>query len=398
MKQLRTTFPACVADEKGYLYYVTCEEHAIKRMCLKDRKVEYIDNPDDYDPFIWTGVDSMAYESGKLYLLEQGGRWVMEYSVLEKRSRIFDINCGFYSCLNIASVSVFEGKLFLCPSFKDVMVIIDLETGNVEERPDLCGGEKYVFHREDIVYVYGGKKIPSPYGLFSCGCRVETDMWIFLEREPIVIRYGLLTGAVKRYQLPEEMKGSIHAVWKEDIFYILTVEGNIYLWETGMEKAELLWSAEGEAPYPYFRKMAVTDKNIWLLPFLGEDIYIIDLKQKEKKKYDGYPKDFHYYTDLDPEKSRYFDYCEDSENYYFAMHCTNYILVIEKVTGQGKWISPIEPDLYDKIKYYKNSGLRNYIEEDFGLDGLFSIIEQGESIGDETEKMKSGRNMWNILK
>ena len=91
MNHLKTLFPACVTDNKGNMYYVTHVEHAIKELDLKTRRTRYIGNPGSYIPREWSGVDKIVFHNEKLYLFEQSGKEVMEYSLLEKTSRFFDL-------------------------------------------------------------------------------------------------------------------------------------------------------------------------------------------------------------------------------------------------------------------------------------------------------------------
>lgn len=392
---LKTLFPACAVEKKSFLYYITHEEHALKRMNILSGKVEYIDNPKGYDPFKWMGADVILYKDEKLYLFEQNGRWMMEYSILNAKSKIYEINCSLNSCLNIAAVSIYNDSVYICPSFRNVMIIVDLKLGQVTETGSLCPNKRYVFAKESEIYMYGERNISVPHRLFSCGCRVETNMWIFLERESYAICYDLLLGKVKEYQLPTYIKGCVHAVWKDGKFYVLSVDGNVYLWHVLENKAELLWESGGNKFYPYFHKIAVTQKNIWVFPSLGNDIYIVDLKVQKGEKYDAYPKGFQYY--IFSEKSRYFEFCEDDEYYYFAMHCTNFVLIIDKASGEERWLKPIEPNIEQKLLYYVKNHRGDYTE---GQDDLKKFLNEFHEIEDfyKQKRIDMAELIWSAVK
>lgn len=397
MNYAKLLFPACIVDDADNLYYVTHEEHVIKKLDLRKGKTEYIDNPEGYIPTEWYGVDKLFFSDGKLYLFEQNGKRMLQYSLEEKISRCFDLNCNISNCNNLAACTIYDNTLFIFHSFANRVVKINLDSGKIVSKKELCPNIDYIFNREKDSYCVSGKKIDVFHKLYSCGCQVNNDMWLFTERKQMVLKYDLSTEKYVQYFLPQIIKGCVHAIWKNELFYILSVEGNVYSWDFFNNKVEILFDCRNEYVYPCFGMIAVTDETVWLLPCLGEHIYIINLKNKEKKRYSAYPEDFKYYTD--PNRSKFYGYDEDKRSYYYAMHSANYILVIEKRSGKETWLKPVEPDLNEKTEYYKNNyPIQQYDELEFGLEGYLMILAKKRFVSHKKEERGLGESVWHTLK
>ena len=396
MNHLKTLFPACVTDNKGNMYYVTHVEHAIKELDLNTRRTRYIGNPGSYIPREWSGVDKIVFHNEKLYLFEQSGKEVMEYSLLEKTSRFFDLKYCMHNCDNWASCVVYNSTLFMFPCFSNVLIKVDLKGNGVVEKENLCLDMDFVYMHEKSRGVSKGVELSIPHRLYSCGCQTDSDIWLFTERKGIVLKYDLLTGTSIQRMLPKDIKGCIHAVWKEGLFYILSTEGSVYSWNPADGKAEMLFDSRNRYPFPYFCKIAVTDTNIWVMPCFGEDILIIDLKDGNERTYSECPKDFYYFED--PNMSKYYGTFEDDVNCYFAMHSANYLLIIEKKTGKEKWLKPVEPELYEKVGYYKDYDTQEYEESDLELKGLFMLLDEKKCDVDKAKGENTGKIMWDRLR
>lgn len=392
MELRRALFPACYADGKGNLYYVIHNRHAIRKLNLKKNIAEYIDNPEGYIPEEWSGIDKIWGYEDKLYLFEQNGDRMLEYSLRDQKSRCFLLNCGMHSCDNWAAFTVCNNVLFAFASYLNRIIKIELNSGELKKDSFPIDD---IFKLEKKLETLNKGKNKIPCKLFSCGCRVDDDIWLFMEQNTYVLKYNLFSGECKTYSLPEEIRGCNYAVWKENIFYILSNEGNVYLWNPLKAKKEILFDSENRN-YPYFSKLIVTDTNIWIMPYMGEDIYVVNLKDRGFCKYDRYPNDFSYLED--PNRSKYYEYTEDEENVYFAMHSANYVLCIERKSGKEKWIKPKEPELEEEIRYCKSCGMSQYDEFEFGIKGFFMAVEHREECLYGDKKLLIGDLVWNRVK
>lgn len=390
MSILETLFPACVADKEGFLYYVTHSEHAIKRLDLKNYKVEYLDNPEGYIPKQWAGVDKILLDNDNLYLFEQNGQKLLEYSLLKKSSRCFDLKCNIFSCGSWAICTIHNHVIWAFPSYANKVIKIDLINGKVEERT--FADIDYSFNQKDELFISCGKEIEISYKLFSCGCKIDNEIWLFTERKPFFLKYDLSKDIYEKSSLPVMIRSCVWALYRKYVLYILSAEGKLYCWDVFNNRAELLFDSGKR--YPYYNRFIVTDTNIWLIPFFGEDIYVIDLKTKRKSKYSRYPKDFCYR--IEAERSKYFEYCEDKNNYYFAMHSANYLLIIEKDSGAGRWLKPIEPQLEERAAYYiRNYGM-NFCEFMWDLKDWIRICTDKYNVYKNNKNI--GKNIWKTIR
>ena len=175
-------------------------------------------------------------------------------------------------------------------------------------------------------------------------------MWIFTEKERVVIDYDITLERFERYLLPESIKTCVWAEYKDNLFYILTKEGKLYKWLKNEEMGEEIYDFGLEKKYPYFNLFVIAGGSLWLLPGTGGEISVIDLENRTEKIYDNYPNGFKYFA---PETwSKYFTKYEDEKYYYFSMHSGNYILSIDKTDGQEKWIQPQKIEQEKRADFY----------------------------------------------
>lgn len=389
----KTLFPASAIDKNSILYYVTHYEHIIKKLDLSTGEVEYIDSPKEFDLKFWDGIDKLFWCNDILYLFEQNGKRILKYSLLEKVSKCINLNCTTYLWDNWVSCSIYNNCIFAFQSFANQVVKIDFQANRVKKQK--IGLEiSYNFEQENEIYTFENKKLNIPHKLYSCSYQIGNDIWLFTEKLQVVVKYNLITEKGIKCELPDEIKGCIHAVWYKKIFYILSIDGNVFSWNYLNNHVVCLFDSKGEFQYPFFYKLAITDKNIWILPSLGKDIFVIDLENLKEKKYSAYPEDFCYIGGSS--RSKYYGYSEDIMNYYFAMHSANYLLIINKTDGKAKWIRPKEPDFNKQINYYQKKDRIQFEKAELGLKEFIFFTSERDRLEIIKEK-QIGKFIWNIF-
>lgn len=388
-KELCALFPACAVID-GKLLCITDVEHIFEKIDINDGKVECIDDPKGYTPYKWSGTDMILPTKEIIYMLEQNGEKVLKYSPLNNECHFFDIKCNDHFCSNFVGAVIYGDQMYIFPRYRDGVLKLNLNSGsikNIERFERLCPDVDYKFCQEEKI----------PHSLFACSCQVETHMWVFTETDKVVIDYDITKEQFTRYMLPERIKSCVRAEYSDDLFYILTIEGEIYSWspESGAEKK--IYDFGQEKRYPYFGTIIITGKRLWTLPLFGNDIYVIDLEKNNCEVYSDYPTDFGYFAFDD--WGKYFSYCSDEEYYYFAMHSANYILSINKRNGQERWIKPKEAD--EHREYFFDLRIKQFIYgEDIIYDvyDLIEILKKDFRVRRDVDENGLGGMIWDSVK
>ena len=380
-------FLSCIV-RGNKLYFISEAELVLMRMDISSGEIEYIDNPYIVNStgnfrVRWKLADRMLSYNKNIYILECDGTRMIEYHVEKNTCRYFDINCSVYVCSNYAGFTIYKDKAYIFPSFLNELVVVDLISGEVEREEKIC---------KDISYIPDLKKA-IPHKLFSCGCRIENSEWVFMEQNNEVIEYDLEKRYIQNHKIPKVIHGCVHAEWKDNIFYILDLEGKLYTWNVENHDVED-WLLDTGRPYPNYREMVVTKKKIWILPEIGEDILLIEKETRKSEKYYKYPSDFRYAA---PENySKYYVHCEDKENYYFSMHSGNYLFCVEKESGKERWIKPYFTKIKKVIDYYKKNSM-------FISEGVYTLSNYMKFIIDDKSDINGqvsyiGEKIWKGMK
>lgn len=380
--ELYKLFPTCVIQDEA-LYCVTDCEHIFEKIDINNGNIEYLDDPKGFDFQKWSGTDSILIYGENLYFLEQNGEHIMKYILSENSVKYIDLRCNDYFCSNFAGAAIYNGKIYVFPKFRNSIFKIDFDGIVIEEK--LCPELNYFFDKEEEL----------PHMLFSCSCQIKNHIWLFTENQRLIIDYDLTQEKFEKYMLSESIGSCIRAVYKDKRFYILNYDGKVYKWFPEEKNEQLVYDFRQKKSYSQFRSIIIAGENLWLLPFLGEDIIIFNLRTKDCKVYNDYPADFKYNAPND--WSKYFTYCDNQQYYYFSMHSGNYILVIDKKNGTEHWIKPQANSYIKKILLYlkreKNipectiGGIKDYME----------CLKRKEIIDRKIQYICNGKLIWNSL-
>lgn len=384
--ELSALFPVCtVLNEK--IFYITDGEHIFEKLDTQNGIVEYIEDPKGYKPREWSGTDRILVDEKYIYLLEQNGKHIMKYSLLNHECEYIDLNCNDYVYNNFAGAVIYNGMMYIFPRYRDGVVKVDLKSDCLVNKDCLCPDIEYCFNEKE--------EIPS--ALFACSYQIENHMWIFTEKARIVIDYNISEEQFDRYVLPESIKSCVRVVYKYGVFYILTIEGKIFTWSPDGGSEQELYDFGQKEAYPYFATIIIAGELLWVLPFWGKDICVIKLKTGKCVIYNSYPADFGYFA---PDNwGKYYFYCSDKNHYYFAMHSGNYILTIDKKSGQEQWIKPRGSEEEKNIFYLRNSR-EKLTNENLCFDMLdfIKILKKNFYTQEEYKGNNVGLMIWNTIK
>lgn len=342
----RIQFSACV--KKGDdIYFPTRYGNFYMKLNLITKRTEYIDFEVD-DKEVSLGIaDYIDMEDNVIFQFNLDGRYVLLFDLDSKQIKKIDVDCQSKGWGNYLFCTYYDEKLFIFTKYKHTIAIINLKNNQVICDDKIC---KYICEND----------LPD----LSAACKVNDQIWLFSNDGKKVVSYNLSTHKEKWYELPLKINQCRHCIYRNKKFYILDNKGNIYVWDKKQEY--LLFSIPNAKPEEYGRIVA-TDKNLVVLPALGESIYIYDFSKNEIQRNVNYPLHFKY--SIQSEWSKYYGFCEDENNYFFAMRLSNYLLKIKKQDGTIEWISPVIPDLRETIDRCKRYSNNTYLE------GMISLSE-----------------------
>lgn len=351
----RFQYSICCKSEND-IFFFTRYYSMLMKLNLTDYKMEYVkDSKGRFLPFK-DCADGIIIAGHIVYQLNNGGKSVLKFDMNAGTYRELNIDCGCKPWGNYAAYADYLDKLYIFPRYRKDVIVIDKNTDEVKYDDSVKDKLKESKGYDEEMY-------------WSQGCRKGDSVWLISNDGKIAISYSLIENKISIYNLPIDIQKCSHFVVYDDLFYILDYMGNVYTWDTSEEK--LLFSIP-DVNYGECGRLVLTDKNIYVLPSIGNDILIYDKKNGTVREYTGYPDDFEY--SIIEDWSKYYGYCEDEKNYYYAMRLSNYIPVIDKTEGQIQWIKPIFPDFKESYAIYGNAGDKLYDEKMFSLDEYLDAI------------------------
>lgn len=372
-------FSSC-ALINGDIYSVTNMDSIPIKVNLKTRKMSCISQ--GKDKFI--NSEDILADNDEMYLLEQNGYRMMKFNVETGLYKYYTIFCHRKEWGNYAAYAKFKKKIYIFPKYMDYMVKIDLETGLIKKDPSLYS---------EVKKLYKKSKDNEGFIYFWYGFQSKKQVWLFQKSKKEVYVYDLEVENWKQYILPLEVNSCVHIVLKNRIFYILSSEGEIYTWNLDNNDMKVLADFQISSDDNAFVRIAVTDNMIFMLPGTEKNIYWLNLKDGSRGMYKDYPTCFEYCS---PDIwSKYLGYCEDNNNYYFAMRSSMFILCINKKNSDLKWLEIDPPSDKEYFGAHYKIGDLLY-ENQWSLQELIDYMDF-ENI--DTRKWENiGRIIWNQIK
>ena len=345
--------------ENGIIQFSKSISSEISRMAAK---VDWFIRADDY-----------------LLATDMWGNHAYLYEPKENRWIELEISCHGKPWGNFIDVFLYHGYIYIIPRYREFLVKIDFKKRTVlqMECPVLQQIEK-----ERVV-----------------SCRNENFIYFFERYGNKVFAFDLKTGHYTQKELPDVMYDIVSIRIHKDTFFILSECGCLDSWEEGPNVLHRMAEPIGENGSKIFTDLAVTDQNIWLLPQLGDDIYILDCRDGMLKRYDEYPSNFAYADVTNYSKFAYGQ--EYREKIYFGMHSANHLLEIDKKTGTAEWLAPILPTEQETYLYRQRYGLS--FEEKEKEVSLHEYVKKIPQMDDtevlyENKERTIGAEIWETLK
>lgn len=322
--------------------------------------------------------ENMIVDGSDIYLLEIEGYYILKYNIDSNQCHKCRIDCHKNDWGNYAAYAKYKRNIYIFPKYISKIVKVNLDKNMVISNID------YNLYNEDEK-----EEIKFEYGI-----QEKNFIWLFQKEGSQIIVYDMETDSWKSYTLPQKVKYCVHVVLRNCIFYILSMEGKIYSWDIQNNSMRMIADCSDSSEHTSsFGRIVVINELIYLLPALSELIYKIDIETGKAEIFDDYPEDFQY---IEPEGwSKYSDYCEDENCYYFSMRSSAYIFCIDKKSGVTRWICPkisVENYFNAQMKYF---GM-NLEEGLWNLKNLLSIKTDLIKMDEKNDLVKA--QIWRQLK
>lgn len=314
-----------------------------------------------------------------LLIISMWGKEVYIYDAESDRWDMLDIDCHQKEWGNF--LGIFESKelVYIVPRYREYIIGINPATKRIQRLNCSFISQLDV---ENVV-----------------SCLKDDFLYFFDGTNHCVSIFYLKTGKCQ-YIKVDGILGKIAAVqYHENTFYILFESGKTVVWNEQDSSLETVIAPIDEALPACFAQLVVTDKNIWLLPALGEDIYVYDHRDKILEQYEDYPEKLEY---LDFEN--YYKFVAGTryeDKIYFAMHSANHLLSIDINTGKAEWFYPKFPTVEQADAFRRYHGLslvKN--EKDTSLNVFLHEISQAkedDEIKYEWKRKLIGSDIWDKL-
>lgn len=350
------------------------------------RKITILNDLENYDP-AFNADDMLSFENN-IFVLELNGKRLMKLDVKEKKCSYFHIDCNSKYWGNYAALAYYEKSIYIFPIYAEGLVKIDLKTGKVQKIKELYS------HASECKK---DEKQEDEFYFFWCGCQYGNKVWLFQRNGNWVVSYDMESDTWEEYELSVCMKECAHVAAYAEYIYILNAGGEIYRWDMKSNILEKIVDCGSINKTDFsFSRIVVTDKRIFLLPSISEEILYIDFNSQNIEKYDSYPEGFRY---CGPEEwSKYYGYCEDNDHYYFAMRSANYILIINKRDGTEKWVKANLPFYEEYKRVYFDYNKKLLFETECSIEDIILYMKK-ESAGRQCRMdIPQGEGIWDYVK
>lgn len=293
-----------------------------------------------------------------LMAISMWGQNVYLYDTGSDRWDELEIDCHQKEWGNFLGIFVREECVYIVPRYKEYIIRIHPKTKEIFRLN--CS----MISKLDVENV-----IP---------CMKDEFLYFFDGTNACVLIYHLRTRKYESIKI-DGIMGRIAAVqYHKKKFFILFESGKTGSWnEQDDNLATVIEPIEETQPLS-FGQFAVTDRNIWLFPALGEDIYVYDCKDKIRRRYEEYPERLEY---LDFEN--YYKFLAGvryEDKIYFGMHCANHLLRIDVNTGKEEWFYPKLPTQGQADTFRRYHGLS--VEEREKDTSLIDFLDRVSKVED----------------
>ena len=285
----------------GYMYFYAVNIKAFVIWKIDSEHCEYLCELKVGNKPI-SNIDIMLKFKNNIYMLDVSGNYLFCFSTEELSINMLKLPCHKEDYGNYAGAFIIDNQMILVTKELGKMVIINLIDFTIKESINIgygcicdCGKyENSVFVINDIGELKLFDLIKKTFQVVPIqrlqidgrGQVFDSTKYCFIDKESKLRVIDIKTGV--------DLSSEDNSIINKDIAYILWANGKYIV-----------------------------------LPSTSEDILVID--DYKKIIFNEYPKDFGY---VGKDAFKYWNYAEDDERYYLAQQAANYLVMIEKNTGE----------------------------------------------------------------
>lgn len=193
--------------------------------------------------------------------------------------------------------------------------------------------EKEIFNREKIVR----KKEKSGEEIRRC-IGIKNQYLLFIMNDTCSVEVmDILKGTFKTYYLENDGTGIADVVLNQNVACVLYQSGEVVLYDAEKElKIDCLSVPHKVEKNGTYNKCFYVLDYIWVFPATAEHIFKIHIKDRKVEIYENYPLDFEY--QFPKAHSKFASFYENKEHIFVGQRNANYMMIINKKTGEDRWI------------------------------------------------------------
>lgn len=314
----------CVKD-RNIVYYYRTFDGALCKYEIDSNQIHLMSSHNiptqGGEPVEWMFLDKNIIIS-----IAGNGKDVLLYNLIDQNSTSIHINDNTIDWANYVYAHYSKGTLSVFSRNDYRFILIDIY-------------EKII--KEDIVLEL------TPNTMFFDGCVIRNRLWLFEQDAESAYWFDLITKKSGISSLGERIRGINCILAEQDSILIMNETGTLYRYFVESGKIIKLW----ESKKNYFvGKLISTERYFLELPTSGKDIVRINKSNYVGEIVLDYPEDFNYKTCTTEHK---YTACFESDGkIFFLMRIANYLLSIDKTSGDIEWIKPVLPEKEEEDEYY----------------------------------------------
>lgn len=312
-----------------------------------------------------------AYEDN-IFAVDEKGEYIEKINPAKKEAEYVALKDYHKTWGNFVYVTNQNGKIYMFPIDKPELHTLDM---------------KEMKHVDIRLY----KQLEGHE--FTSGCQSGNIVILYAKQSPWIAKYDLIKETLTITNLGNRIEGCMYATCDNENLYILTNECHICKWNIALEQIEKIVDitaySKDEDTYEF---MDLTDEKIIVLPKMGKEILLIDIRTGSIEIFTDYPKDFRYTGDHN--KVKFSRAVQDGEYYYHTLKRANYLLKIHRKSGEVQWCKPVFISKEDKLMLYRECAINTFGDEVMSMEELVELSQKKE----QKAGMKTiGSAIWEML-